>query len=98
MLIGRSDLHFNHSKTFVIFKNRRSNVPLFFFLSTSLSLAGNVSVISLIAVYLIPVFDRDPSVTVAGPMPSLLDRRSNVLAGHVTPLCDSRSSAAIAVP
>ena len=52
----------------------------------------------LIAICLIPVFDRGASITIAGPLPSLLDRRANVLSGHVTSLCNSRSSAATALP
>ena len=47
---------------------------------------------------LIAVFGRGFSITNAGPFTYLLDRRSNVLAGHVAPLCNSRSSTAIAVP
>ena len=41
---------------------------------------------------------RGAGITIAGPLPSLLDRRSNVLSRHVTPLCNSRSSAATALP
>ena len=49
-------------------------------------------------IWLTAVLDRGPNITIAGPLPSVLDRRSNVLAGHVIPLFNSRSSAAIAVP
>ena len=41
---------------------------------------------------------RGAGITIAGPLPSLLDRQACVLSGHVTPLCNSRSSAAVAVP
>ena len=66
MLIGCSDLHSNIPRPLSSSRIEGSMYLFFKYLT----------VIALIAVCLIPVFDRGPSVTIAGPMPSLLDRRS----------------------